>query len=154
MNEAHYHRPDFNGGKSNSETEAQENLAAKIIEARWPGVHAYRFTRFSPVDWYFTDDQYEHLYAVAEIKCRNHDMQRYETAFLAVNKHRRLIDTAAALDLLPLFFWRFTDGHLCWVDCREVDASKVKVGGMIRIEYSRGNREPVIEVPINQLKEV
>ena len=55
---------------------------------------------------------------------------------------------------VPSFFVvRFTD-RVMFVNVAEVDASNQRVGGTKRLVKSHTDREPVIEVPLNDMKEL
>jgi len=107
------------------------------------------FGSYAPIDYYAERDNT--LVAVVEIKCRDHPMGKHDTVWLNVRKWLALSLASVGLGVAPIYVVGFTDA-LCWVDVRTIDASRVQIAGCRRVVKSHSDIEPVIDIPIGQLR--
>ena len=128
--------------------EGNEREVAAIVESVW-SCQLGSFGRLAVIDWYASRN--ERLVSLLELKTRTHDSLRYETVFLNVRKWLALTLGSIGLGVPALFVVKFTDG-VRWINISEVDPSDSRIGGCARIVKSRNDREPVIEIPVAQMK--
>jgi hypothetical protein len=128
--------------------ERSENEVAKIIEKTWL-CKLFSFGRLSLIDWYAV--RYDRPVGLLELKTRTHDSAKYETVFLNVRKWLALQMASCGMGLPALFVVRFTDG-VRYINLADVDASQFILGGLKRIKKSRNDIEPLIEVPVSEMR--
>ncbi len=129
------------------DSRSEDEVAAMIGERMRCEVR--HFGQFSAVDWYMVRNG--RLVGVAELKTRSHDSGKYPTVFLNVRKWLALLLAEQGLGVPAAYFVRFADG-VRWVKVGEIDASQVRIGGCARIVKSRNDIEPVIEIPVEQMR--
>ena len=132
------------------EDERSESYVARELGAKWK-CEFRSFGKLSPVDWFAIRDG--RMVAVAELKTRGHSYTQYPTVFLNFRKWSALVLMACGSGVPAFFVVRFTNG-IYFVKVAEIDASKILVGGCRQIVKSRNDIEPVIEVPVSQLKAI
>ena len=135
--------------KKRADTESEKEMA-RIIEAK-AGVQLTPLGDLSPVDW--VANQHGRVVGFMELKTRSHKSTKYPTVFLNVRKWLALLLVEVGTDAPSIFLVRFKD-RLMSVRIREVDASKMKMGGCKKIVKSDNDIEPVIEGPISSMKTV
>lgn len=131
-----------------AEDRKAEDEVAAIIEEQWR-CKLNRFGLLCPVDWYAL--RLERMAGLIELKSRSHASTTYKTVYLNVRKWIALNESSRGLGVPAIFVVRFTDG-IRWCSLYNVDATKHKMGGCSKKVKSHTDREPVIEVPIEQLK--
>jgi hypothetical protein len=133
-----------------AEDERAEEDAARRLEAAW-GCTLQRFGKLSPVDWFAVRD--ERMVGVLELKSRGHTSDTYPTVFLNVRKWLALLLAAHGLGVPAIFVAQFPD-CLTWVPVAEIDARRHRIAGCRRIVKARSDVEPVIDVPVSQLRRI
>ena len=132
------------------EDERNEGTVAGEIERLW-GCEARSFGKLAPVDWWFS--RHGRVVGVGELKSRAHPHTKYPTVFLNVRKWLALMLAANGMGVPAVFVVKFIDGTR-WIPISEIDASKISVGGLSRIVKSRNDIEPVIEVPVTEMRKM
>lgn len=135
---------------NSSDEESQQGVADAISRAWGPGLVLKPFGRLSPIDYYAERDG--RVVAVIEVKSRSHDSGKYETVFLNVRKWIALQLASIGMGVPAFFFVMFTD-RLMYMPIWNVEASAVRIGGTTRTVKSRSDREPIIDVPVQSMKE-
>lgn len=130
------------------EDEAHEREVANQIEAAW-SCHLRPFGRLSPLDWYA--ERHGRLVGVLELKSRSHASTTYPTVYLNVRKWLALQLAAIGLGVPALFVVRFTD-TVKWTRIGMPETSTATIGGCLRLVKSRSDIEPIIEVPVTDLR--
>lgn len=126
--------------------EINEDKVADVIERAWR-CRLVRYGALSIVDWFAERDG--RIAGYLELKSRTHPTSKYPTVYLSQKKW-------LALHLLQLsgqpsiFVVKFTD-DIRWIRVNEIDPRKVIIGGLNRVVKSRGDIEPVIEVPVSHM---
>lgn len=133
-----------------AEDDASESRIAKALESEWRCT-LRSFGRLSPVDWYAERDG--RLIGVIELKSRSHPSTRFPTVFLNVRKWLALQLAAVGLGVPAIFVVEFTD-CVRWISVADVDPSRARVGGCLRMVKSRSDVEPVIEVEIEKMAQL
>lgn len=134
-----------------SDVACQQAVAEMIEQAFGPGLVLKKFGHLCPIDFYAERDG--RMAAVLELKSRSHESATYPTVFLNVRKWLALSMAAIGFGVPAFFVVRFTD-RVLYVDLRDVDARTHRIGGTRKIVKSRSDREPVVEVPVETMKEV
>jgi len=132
---------------ANAADAAHERQVAAAIERCWQ-CQLHAFAPYAALDWFATRD--DMLRAVIECKARSHAHDRYPTVFLNVRKWLALQLAAIGLGVPAMFVVKFTDTVL-WTPVG-VEMGAVEIGGCARIVKSHADIEPVIEVPIEQMR--
>jgi hypothetical protein len=135
---------------SQPEDHASEEAAARILEAAWK-CRLHRFAQFDSIDWWAERDG--RMVALVEIKTRSHAAGKFPTVWLNVRKWLAMSLGSAGLGVPALFVVRFADS-LRWVNVGQVDASQQRIAGCRQVVKARTDREPVIDIPVVQLREV
>jgi hypothetical protein len=130
--------------------EQNENTVSAILSRAWR-CEIRSFGRLSVIDWYAIRDG--RIVAVLELKTRTHDSGRHATVFLNVRKWLALLLAATGLGVPAIFVVQFTDGTW-WIPLAEIEASTTRMGGCVRIVKSRNDIEPVIHVPVAEMRAV
>jgi len=120
---------------------AAQREVAQGLAKRWK-CEIHDFPPLCPIDWY--SERYGRMVSLLELKCRYFASNKYPTTFLSVNKWFHLMRGSDAFGIPAIYVVRFTDGA-CWVPVRQIEARHQRV-----ITNKEGNREPVIDVPVNQ----
>lgn len=127
---------------------ANEEEVRAAVEAAW-NVDLKRYGgHFDAIDFYAV--RAGKIAAHVEIKSRSHASGKFPTVFLNQRKWHSLLMTWLYTGLPSIFVVRFTDG-IRWIDVREVDARKIRMGGCSRVVKAKSDVEPVIEVPVDQM---
>jgi hypothetical protein len=129
---------------------ANEALAQSRIESAWK-CELHRFAELSPIDWYAT--RHGRVVAFVELKSRSHPVGKFPTVFLNLRKWTSLMLAQVGHGAPALFAVQWTNA-LRWVPVASIDASKMTIGGTMRVVKSRGDIEPVILVPVETMREV
>jgi hypothetical protein len=129
-----------------TDTDRENEVAAKL--GRIWDCELRRFAKLSPVDFYAVRD--ERMTAVIELKCRSHPAARFDTVFLNVRKWMVLSLASTGLMVPALFVVQFTD-ELRWIQWGEINASRQAIAGCGGKVKSRGDIEPIILVPVDQM---
>lgn len=127
---------------------AAEAETARLVEEAW-GARLHKFGPLAPVDFYAIRDG--RLVGVLEVKTRSHRSDRFPTVFLNVRKWLALRMASMGLGVPAVFVARFEDG-VRWIDVEQVDASTARMGGCLRVVKAASDVEPVIEVPVAQMR--
>lgn len=133
-----------------AEDERNEQSTARLIEDQFH-CSLRPFGCLSPIDWFAERDG--RLVGVLELKARTHASDKYPTVFLNVRKWLALLLAANGLSVPALFVVRFTD-CVRYILVSDIDASKVRIGGTKCVVKSRSDIEPVIEVPVGDMREI
>lgn len=120
------------------------------LEAAWQ-CSVKRFGHMAPIDFFC--EQHGRLVAVAELKSRMHAAGTYPDVFLNLRKWLALQLASIGLNVPALFIVRFTD-RMLYVPISDLHAPDVTIGGTRRIVKSRSDIEPVVLVPISEMREV
>lgn len=129
---------------------AAEAATARLVEQTW-GAQLYKFGPLAPIDFYAI--RAGRLVGVLEVKTRSHESDRYPTVFLNVRKWLALRMASMGLGVPAVFVARFEDS-VRWIDVEQVDASAARMGGCLRIVKARSDIEPVIEVPVANMRPI
>lgn len=132
------------------EDERSESEISKAIEKVWV-CKLHSFGRLSLIDWYAV--RHGRPVGLLELKTRSHDSHKYETVFLNVRKWLALQMASCGMGLPAIFVVRFTDG-VRFISLADVDASRFSMGGLKHIKKSRNDIEPLIEIPVRDMKEL
>lgn len=135
---------------SNEQDLANEEHTRVLLEKEWK-CEVHSFGRWSAIDYYAV--RHGNMVAVLELKSRTHEKGKYPTVFLNVRKWLALMLAQSGLGCPAVFVVGFVDG-LYYVMVSEIDASKITIGGTTRRVKSQTDIEPVINVPIKQLKAI
>jgi len=127
-----------------------EDEAAAAIEAAWR-CELHKFGRLCPIDYYALRDG--RMVGLLEVKSRTHPRGRYPTVFLNVRKWLVLRMGELGMAVPAIFVVKFTDG-LYSIPIADVDARRLSMGGTQERVKSDIDIEPVIEIPIPELKEI
>lgn len=104
-----------------------------------------KFSKLSPIDWYA--QRYDRLAGVLELKDREHPTTKYNTVYLSVRKWMALLMAQNGLGIPGIFVARFTDGPVLWIRATDVKPNKT-----IRILGAPDDKEPMIDVPLADMK--
>lgn len=132
----------------NADDQRAERDVAEELQRVWK-CEIGSFGVLAMIDWYA--QRAGRLVAVLELKSRSHESSRYPTVFLNVRKWIALVMASVGLRVPAIYVVRFTDGTR-YIPLSVVDAAAVRMGGTNRIVKSETDREPVIEVPISEMK--
>jgi hypothetical protein len=132
------------------EDRRHEAEVAALIASHW-ACSIRLFGALSAVDWYA--ERHGRLIGVLELKSRSHALDRYPTVFLNVRKWLALTLARVGLGVPALFVVRFTD-QLRWVPLSAIDPNQVRIAGCNRLVKSHSDIEPVIEVPVADLRSI
>lgn len=131
-----------------ADTAAEDRVAAALAVSWRCELH--RFGALAPIDWWAA--RHGRVVALVEVKSRSHTADRFSTVYLNVRKWLSLQLAAVGLGVPSFFVVAFSGGDVRWVDIATVDATRVVIGGCSHRVKSRGDVEPVIEVPISTLR--
>ena len=121
---------------------------AKIIEEN-TGTELISLGDLSPIDW--VANKFGRVVGYIELKTRHHTSDKYPTVFLNVRKWLALMLTEIGTGTPSLFVVRFTD-KLMKINVSDIDARNMRMGGCKKRVKSENDIEPVIEVPIEDMK--
>lgn len=127
---------------------ASEDDTARLVEQTW-GASLHKFGPLAPIDFYAI--RHGRLVGLLELKTRSHASDAFPTVFLNVRKWLALRMASMGIGVPAVFVARFTD-DVRWIDVEEVDASKARMGGALRVVKASSDVEPVIEVPVAQMR--
>lgn len=130
------------------EDEANEERVRLVIEAAW-NCELKKFGKLCAIDFYALREG--RMKALIETKFRDHESGRFETVFLNVRKWGNLREWARAMGVPAFFVVGFTDVTL-YIDIDAVDARQFRMGGTAKIVKSHTDIEPVILVPISDMR--
>jgi hypothetical protein len=145
-------RTDANGLRvfSTPEDHASEDRVARILERAFNcTLHAW--PTYHPVDWFAARGG--KMVALLELKTRSHASTAFDTVWLNVRKWSALYEHGKALAVPSLFVVQFTD-QLRYIDLRDVNAARHRIGGCRQVVKSFTDIEPVIEVEVASMKVV
>lgn len=129
---------------------AAEDATARLVEQTW-GAELHKFGPLAPIDFYAM--RHGRVVGVLELKTRTHTSDRYPTVFLNVRKWLALRMASMGLGVPAVFVARFEDGAR-WIGVEQVDASKARMGGCLRVVKAASDIEPVIEVPVASMRPI
>lgn len=145
-------------GRNEAAAKAAIEAAMKVELVRYGG-------RFNPIDWYAMRDG--RIVAYLELKTRTHPASAFPTVYLNLRKWNVLQMNWLYTGVPSYFFVAFArDGaggegaescgppspDVRCIDVAAIDARNLEVGGCNRRVKSRTDREPVIHVPIADMK--
>lgn len=130
-----------------SDLKNEEHVAA-VLGVAWD-CELHRFGVLAPIDFYAT--RHGRMTGVVEIKCRSHASDAYSTVFLNVRKWLALGLAQTGIGVPAIFAVEFTDS-LRFIPWSDVDASQVSIAGCARRVKSDADIEPIIGVPVKQMK--
>lgn len=136
--------------RSSPEDVKKEEAVRAIIEAAW-GCKLTRFGHMAPIDWFVT--RHERLTGLIELKNRKPTSAEKPTVIISVRKWLALMLGAAGLNCKAIFMVNFADG-LFWIPVAEIDATRHRIGGWPSTQRAANDVEPVIDVPIAQMREL
>lgn len=122
---------------------------ARILDAAW-GCEHYEFAAFFPIDWYAV--KAAQVIGVSELKCRNIPHDEFSTVFFSVRKWIALNMAQIGLGVPAVFVVRFTD-EIRWIRVG-LNMGELTLGGTDNGIIGRAGKEPVIEVPIDEMRVV
>ena len=132
---------------SREDIQAEDEVAALVTAACRHTLH--RFGTLCAIDWWAERDG--RLSGLVELKTRAYASDRWPCAWLNLRKWLALQLASRGTGVPALYVVKFTD-RIGWVTLDEIDARQIKVGGLRQIVKSPNDIEPVIYVPIVQLK--
>lgn len=130
------------------EDEKNENEISSLLENAW-GCTLGSFGKLSAIDWYAVKNG--RLVGLLELKSRTHESTKFPTVFLNVRKWLALALASNGLGTPAIFVVRFTD-CVKYIFLQDIDATKIKIGGLTSIKKSRNDIEPLIEVDISKMR--
>lgn len=133
--------------RSDADARSEDEVAALVAKA-W-GCEVNPFGPLSPVDYYAL--RAGRLVGVLELKTRSHDSGRHPDIWLNCRKWLALLLASSGLGVPGIFVARFTD-EVRWISVADIDAGRVVLGGCSRIVKARSDREPVIPVPVAEMR--
>jgi hypothetical protein len=131
-----------------AEDRESEQAVALLLEKHYR-CEMHRFGELSAVDWYAV--RRGRMVGIAELKTRSHASDKYPTVYLNVRKWLALLLSSIGLGVPALFVVRFTD-QIRRIRVGKINASRVILGGTTEIVKSRSDREPLIEVPVEEMR--
>jgi hypothetical protein len=131
------------------EDDEAEAMVAERIKQSWAW-DCRKFGKFTAIDWYAIHK--ERMVALLELKNRRHKSTDFKTVYLNARKWIALTMGALGHNVPAIFVARFTDGKVLYVPVASIDATQHKMGGTMRIVKAENDWEPVIEVPIANMK--
>jgi hypothetical protein len=138
-------------GKKSFTTEEDmmnEELVADILREKWR-CELHSFGTFAPIDWYAVRDN--QMTALIELKSRSHSAQEYPTVFLNVRKWLALTFSSMGLRVPAIFVVKFSD-EVRWIDVAKINTENHKMGGTLSKVKSVTDVEPVLEIPVGDMK--
>lgn len=135
-----------------NEVDAQaEAEVGRRLEEAW-SCKLHRFGRWAPIDWFA--ERGGEVVAVVEMKARTHATEAFATVFLNVRKWLTLQLYAIGMGVPAIYVVRFADDEVRYIDVRDVDTrrGRVKVAGLRRKVKGNSDIEPMIEVPLSEMR--
>lgn len=129
--------------------EAEREVAA-LVEKAW-NCELHQFGALSPIDWYAV--RAGRMVGLLELKSRSHACGTYQTTWLVVRKWLALMLGSIAFGVPAIFVVKFTD-RVMWIPLREINASRIVIGGCTRYVKAVSDINPMIEIPVEQLREL
>lgn len=126
-----------------------EDSIDRAIEEAW-GVTIHRFGPYDAIDCYAERDG--HMVGMIERKWRSHPHDRFECCWLNLRKWMALMLAHVSLDVPAIYVVGHSDGAIHWIDVTSVDARRMIMAGCRRVVKSHTDREPVIEIPVKQMR--
>lgn len=131
----------------NQEDEANEQEVARLAEDKWD-CHLHSYGRMSPLDWWAERDH--QIVGFLELKSHPYESTRYPEAWL--NQRKWLAMSLAMMSGPPaILIVKWTD-CVKWIHLGDIDPTRLKVAGTTRVVKSRNDREPIIHIPMGDLK--
>ena len=127
-----------------------EDAARARLEAAW-NCTLHHFGQLSPIDWYAL--RHGRMVALVEIKTRTHSVDKFPTVFLNLRKWLALMLGGVGHGVPIFFAVQWTDS-LRWINVADIDARAIAMGGCSRVVKSRSDVEPVINVPVANMRAV
>ena len=127
-----------------------EEKVAEQVSKRWR-CEFHRFPQLARVDWYvYRGDT---LNAMAELKRRYHNHDKYPTVYLSFAKWASVMELSRAAGVDGYILYGFDDG-IWFAEVTDIDPRCSKILGRTDREGVGTDLEPMIEVPINVLREI
>lgn len=115
------------------------------------GATPHHFGGYDHIDWWLEKDG--RTVAYAEVKRRYNDREKYPTIFLAFRKWLALF-VSHAYTGVPALFVVGWDDSIGWLDVSSfsVNPLMLTIGGRSDRPDAKNDREPIIEVPISDMR--
>lgn len=131
-----------------SQDRKNEQEVAAILEQAW-SCQLRLFGSLSPIDWFAV--RHERMVGLLDLKSRNHSASHFPTVFLNVRKWLALLLAENGLGVPAIFVVKFLDTVL-WIPLRDIDTTRLRIGGCSRRVKSDNDIEPVIEVDVTVMR--
>lgn len=119
------------------------------VEAAW-SCQLHSFGPLCPIDWWAEKDG--RMVGVLELKSRNHEIDKYPTVILNVRKWIALSMASLGLAVPAIAAFRFMDDSVRWIKLTKVDASRHRIMTSGQRWQTENDREPVIDIPLDDLR--
>jgi len=110
----------------------------------------HSFPKLSPIDLYAV--KHERVVAFIEFKARTCTVKKHSTIWLNFRKYTALYWAKMAFGVPAYFYVSFSGGEILFIEIDNVDSKKHRMGGCAEYVKSQFDKEPVIEVPIADMK--
>jgi hypothetical protein len=127
-----------------------EDRARHQLEIAWK-CDLKRFGKLAPIDWFA--GRHGRMVGLVELKTRDHAVGSYPTVFLNVRKWLALLLGHIGTGVPALYVVQWTDA-LRWINVMDIDARKIMIGGTMQIVKATSDIEPVILVPVADMRDV
>jgi len=134
----------------NAEDVEKQRAVAERLEAFW---NCEVLSHGALDDLDFTLSRDGKIVGHAELKCRGHNIETYDTVFLALHKWLCLVLASVADGNPSYIVYRFDNGDLYWLDVCDVPtgSGKLTMDGARRTRSGRPNIEPMFSIPVELL---
>lgn len=133
---------------------ANQEQVARILERQWGCFMHLAQGRYARVNYVASHDHaWEQPFALVEVKCRNIHSTSFETTMLAYQKFKAMRFLHQKYNLSVRFVVAFTD-CLYWIDIDDVDGRDPEIGGREPRPGAVNDQEPVIYIPIENMRRV
>ncbi len=132
--------------EQDKENEAQ---IGALVAKRW-NCEVCHFGQLCVIDWYAR--RAGRMIGILELKNSTKPSTQYQCAWLNVRKWLALTMGSIGLGVPALFVVRWSDGMVRWQFVKDIDATHHRMGGTKYRVKSDSDIEPVIEVPIYEMR--
>lgn len=136
--------------RANAYSDACEEDVKRAIEPKWD-CELHWFPRMFAID--FFAERKGRLVGLIEVKGRVYGVGDHPFVWLNVRKWLALNMAQAGLGVRAIFAVRFAD-EIRYLPVNEIDGTRLRIGGQIHNAKYRSDREPLIEVPVKQMRRV